>query len=43
MILQACLQDIVIPQYDNDITVITRVQGGAEEKCNNCDIRVYGV
>ena len=35
---------IVIPRYEGDIIVITRVRGGAEDECNNYDVtRVYGV
>ena len=35
---------IIIPRYKGDIIVITRVQGGAEDECNNIDIiRVYRV
>ena len=34
---------IVIVHYEGDIIVITQVQDGAEDECNNSDIiQVYG-
>ena len=33
--------DIVIPRYEGDIIVITRVRGGAEDECNNNEYTGY--